>query len=450
MEAPRHILILEDNEERIAAFEETVRALAGDWTIKVWRDAPTMIRECARFLPSTFLISLDHDLNPQPGVRIDPGTGVDVSRQLSLFPPVCPVILHSSNHERVYSMHNELRFAGWTSERIGPLGDDWIGKAWRRQAEALLARCENRFVAKFQADHGDRVMRAKASLVGLAIGDALGELLASQAQFVARMLTGNELPSGPWFHTDDTEMALSVVEVLQHHGFVEQEALARRFARRFEIDEHRGYGRMTRIQLREVLAGASWKTAANAAFAGQGSLGNGGAMRVAPLGAFLADDLAVTAHEAARSAEVTHTHPEGIAGTIAIAVAAAIAAQKPPASPTDYAAEMYQAVLDLTPTGKVRNGIERARSIPQDADPLAVGLTLGNGSQITAPDTVPFTLWCAARHIDDLPLALAASICSGGDCDTNAAIVGGIVTSAAGCKGVPESWQKEMEPLKFL
>ena len=98
----------------------------------------------------------------------------------------------------------------------------------------------------------------------------------------------------------------------------------------------------------------------------------------------------------------------------------------------------------------MRRTLERASTIELDADPIAVGRELGNGSLVTAPDTVPFALWCAARHIDDYPMALAASICSGGDCDTNAAIVGGIVAGAVGRSGIPGEWFEQMEPVRFM
>ena len=54
-------------------------------------------------------------------------------------------------------------------------------------------------------------------------------------------------------------MAISIVGVLKSHGELNQEALARRFARRFERDPDRGYGKMTRIQLRDINAGAKWR-----------------------------------------------------------------------------------------------------------------------------------------------------------------------------------------------
>jgi hypothetical protein len=47
------ILILEDNDDRIAAFQKTVAALEEALELKVWRDAPSMIAECGAFFPMT-------------------------------------------------------------------------------------------------------------------------------------------------------------------------------------------------------------------------------------------------------------------------------------------------------------------------------------------------------------------------------------------------------------
>src|SRR5258707_3583505 len=66
-----------------------------------------------------------------------------------------------------------------------------------------------------------------------------------------------------------------------------------------------------------------WREEAQALFGGQGSFGNGSAMRVAPLGAYFADDLDAVVEQASRSAEVTHAHAEASAGAIAVSLAAA-------------------------------------------------------------------------------------------------------------------------------
>ncbi|MGD0816400.1 MAG: ADP-ribosylglycohydrolase family protein [Verrucomicrobiota bacterium] len=405
----RTILILEDDDERISAFQKTVATLGADLELKVWYNVPSMVAEAEEFFPTAALISLDHDLNPKPGMTVEPGTGVDASRFLGDFMPVCPVLIHSSNTDRVYSMHNELRFAGWMVARVGPLGTDWIETSWLRRARELLAHHPNTWSANLPSDHPTRVERMRLSLAGLGLGDALGEMLSYQAHTAPRRLVEHNLPAGPWFHTDDTEMAISIVAVLKSHGYLHQDALAKRFARRFERDPERGYGKMTRIQMREIMAGAKWRETAADAFGGQGSMGNGSAMRVAPLGAYFADDPERCAKEARAS----------------------------------------DTVLRHTPESQVRRGILLASTTPPETPVTEVARALGNGSLVTAPDTVPFCIWMAAHHPRHFVEAIAKTISVSGDCDTNAAIVGGIVALSAGRDSIPADWLKAREPIQI-
>lgn len=441
--------MLEDNADRIDGFHKAIAGLANGFELKIWRDAHSMMAECAEFFPTAWVICLDHDLNPQPGVTADPGTGVDVAKFLADFLPVCPVLIHSTNADRVYSMMNEFRFAGWTVDRVGPLGSDWIETTWLRRMKELLSVPGNTWKTSQPADHAERVERMMLSLDGLGLGDALGEMLAYRSVNALSRLLNGELPAGPWFHTDDTEMAISIVAVLKSHGELNQDALARRFARRFERDPERGYGRMTRIQLREINAGAKWREMAANAFGGQGSMGNGGAMRVAPLGAYFADDLERCADAARASSLVTHTHPEGVAGTVAVAVGAAMAWRMRDEIGAGFAPDFFEEVLRLTPESQVRRGILLASQTPMDVPLNDVAKALGNGSLVTAPDTVPFCIWMAAHHPGHFVEAIGKTISVGGDCDTNAAIVGGMVALSAGRASIPGDWLKARETIRF-
>jgi hypothetical protein len=133
------ILILEDNEDRIKNFQRTVKLLGENFFAQIWFDAPTMIADLPAILNRACLISLDHDLNPQPNVTADPGTGLEVAEFLAKHKPVCPVMIHSTNYEKAWSMHNELRFADWQVERVGPIGEDWIEKLWLPKAKLLIS-----------------------------------------------------------------------------------------------------------------------------------------------------------------------------------------------------------------------------------------------------------------------------------------------------------------------
>jgi ADP-ribosylglycohydrolase len=66
---------------------------------------------------------------------------------------------------------------------------------------------------------------------------------------------------------------------------------------------------------------------------------------------------------------------------------------------------------------------------------------------VCAHDTVPFALWCAARHLDDFAAALWTTVSGLGDRDTTCAIVGGIVALAVGEAGIPAEFLAAREPL---
>jgi ADP-ribosylglycohydrolase len=277
--------------------------------------------------------------------------------------------------------------------------------------------------------------QALLSLEGLSVGDAFGECFFN---YPGEMITGRTIPPGQWRWTDDTHMALSIVEVLQEFGYIHQDALAQTFNQRFVEDPRRGYGGGAIHLLGRLSQGEDWRAVAPTLFQG-GSYGNGGAMRAAPIGGYYAGDPARAAHEGCRSAEITHAHPEGQAGAMAVAAAAAIAAQ--PDYPTGLA--FLETVLPYVPQGLVHAGIERGIDIPPDAHLDAI--QLGTGKHISAQDTVPYCLWCAAHYLNDFEAALWVTVAGLGDRDTTCAIVGGIVALSVG--QVPLAWVEQREPL---
>ena len=277
--------------------------------------------------------------------------------------------------------------------------------------------------------------QAILSLEGLSVGDAFGQCFFYHP---AEWITTRTIPEGQWHWTDDTHMAQSIVDVLRDYGYIHQDVLAQAFAQRFSENPRRGYGGGAIQLLKQVNQGDDWRAVAPALFTG-GSYGNGAAMRAAPVGGYYAGDPARAAHEGCRSAEITHAHPQGQAGTMAVAAAAAVAAQ--PTHPTGSA--FLKSVLSFVPQGQVHFGIEQAIDIPPESHLDAI--LLGTGSQISAQDTVPYCLWCAAHHLDNYETAMWVTVAGLGDRDTTCAIVGGIVALSAGC--VPANWVAQREPL---
>jgi ADP-ribosylglycohydrolase len=291
----------------------------------------------------------------------------------------------------------------------------------------------------------DALDRAWLSLDGLSVGDAFGERFFGPPSEVGQRISRRELPEAPWTYTDDTEMALSIVEILQERGSIDQDLLAARFAGRMQFN--RGYGRGAYTVLWGVKQGLDWRLATRVGFRGMGSFGNGAAMRVAPLGAFFADQpIGVICHQARLSAEVTHAHKEGAAGAIAVAVAAAIAWQergkKGALGPTWIAA-----VREAIPPGYTRDAVSEALDVPSDATIVEAAKALGNGSGVTAPDTVPLCLWVVAHASNDFEHALWRTVSALGDRDTTCAIVGGILALRTGHDGIPAGWLRSREKL---
>ncbi|MFJ6570579.1 ADP-ribosylglycohydrolase family protein [Streptomyces sp. NPDC091292] len=284
-----------------------------------------------------------------------------------------------------------------------------------------------------------RLGRALASLRGLSVGDALGSQYFVPVNYP--LLKRREVPSGTWQWTDDTEMASSVVTVLAAHRRIDQDALARSFAQRHDFD--RGYGPAVNRLLRLVREGGDWRELAAALFNGQGSWGNGAAMRIAPLGAWYADDPEQATHQAEISAYPTHQHREAVVGSMAVAAAAALAAD-PAGPPTPEA--LLDGVIALVPRSAVGAGLRRARDMLDYDDPGTVAAVLGCGRRTTAHDTVPFAVWSAARCLGDFERAFWETAQVGGDVDTTCAIVGGIVATAD-TGGPPESWAARTEAL---
>jgi ADP-ribosylglycohydrolase len=291
---------------------------------------------------------------------------------------------------------------------------------------------------------------ARVSLTGLAVGDAFGSMLGTvEPHKRSKRLISMKRP-WPW--TDDTAMAIAIVDELAAHGTIDPDRLAAAFAAHFAREPNRGYGAGAYALLHKIANGGAWREESQAMFRGQGSYGNGAAMRAAPIGAYFAPDLERVREEALRSAAPTHAHPDGAAGAVAVAIAAALAKMNK---------LTLGEVAHWTPTSATRAGIVRAQRLGLGFEVQLAGEELGTGANITSRDTVPFALWVAARHIASYEEALwtvcadpgldfASSVIASLDRDTLGAIVGGIVACAHGLDGIPLLWREATEALPHL
>lgn len=291
---------------------------------------------------------------------------------------------------------------------------------------------------------GDRLLCLESlvsSLTGLAVGDAFGQQYMWHVEDIE--IRREDVPMWRW--TDDTEMAMSVASVLLDHGEIQQDILANRFAENF--DSTRGYGSAMLFEfLPKLQKGVNWRSLAPSLFNGRGSYGNGAAMRVAPLGACYSNDTDFVINQSRLSAEVTHSHSEGTAGAIAVAVAAAVASRQKQSKSVSGPRSFLQEVIGHVPNSEVRDRLEFAyNEFGPGVDRFTLVEKLGNGSRVTAQDTVPLCLWMAGKYLNNYEDALYETVAVLGDMDTNCAIVGGIVAANVGIQCIPPEWQRSTE-----
>ena len=298
-------------------------------------------------------------------------------------------------------------------------------------------------------NHEARIEKAILSLSGLSIGDSFGQNFFIEQNKARQLINSRQLPAKPWLYTDDTVMAISIVETLNKFGYIEQDYLARAFAERYIEEPNRGYGSSAGRMLREMSQGVFWRQASTSAFSGMGSMGNGGAMRAAPIGAYFFDDYARVIQEAKASSEVTHSHPDAQAGAIAVAIAAAYCVRQYLGKGLTDQKSLLETVVEITPQSDTRSRIKRAINISFDSRLDYVISLLGNGINLCAYDTVPIALWFVAGNNLDFREALWQSVAVLGDRDTICAIVGSLVALAVGKEQLPKTWIDCRETLSF-
>lgn len=289
----------------------------------------------------------------------------------------------------------------------------------------------------------NRIRYAKQALDGIALGDCFGQTFFIKEEEAYQRIKERRILEEPWHFTDDTVMGIGVYRVLEKYKEINQDKLAEMFGKNYLLDWHRGYGGTAHSILREIGEGGDWKKAAAKVFDGMGSMGNGAAMRAAPIGAYFADDLDKVKEQAKKSAEVTHSHIEGVAGAIVVALGAAFMLNKREGKYCGEGKTFLHDIGDMLPESDTKYKILSAASIKKESKIEFVVSVLGNGMKLTAQDTVPLCLWCAAYYYENLEEALWKAVSALGDRDTICAIVGGII--ALYDNTVLQKWRDYME-----
>jgi ADP-ribosyl-[dinitrogen reductase] hydrolase len=263
----------------------------------------------------------------------------------------------------------------------------------------------------------DRKERAIGSILGLAIGDALGAPFEYRRRTqIAFPLPAFELPwmglpPGTW--TDDTAMARNLwLSLVDRRGALDLDDVLRRHLAWLEAGPP-DVGNQTRLALSEIAAGTP--DPARAVFERRGpevSAGNGSVMYCAPLGAARALDPDALDGEAPALSRLTHWAAlvEGEASDAAVVGGLACVSD--------------------------REGGEELEFLVAEA---------GRSRQIDGPDQ-SFALFTAGVALQVVAEALGFEeglrrvVGLGGDTDTNAAVSGALLGALHGRDAIPVGW----------
>jgi poly(ADP-ribose) glycohydrolase ARH3 len=284
------------------------------------------------------------------------------------------------------------------------------------------------------------------SMVGLALGDAIGELAFRHP---SRPKVIRAVEDSPMLaYTDDTAMALGLAQSILATGTIDQQDLGETFRKNFEREPWRGYASGPPTIFSMVKRhGIPYVEAARRLFGGSGSFGNGAAMRIAPVGLYFFRSPNIY-EMACASAEVTHAHPVGRDGAAVLAVAIAFVAHLEPSG--EFPLEEFgKTLIDECRTLQIREGISFALEAVSKGTPAREVVRV-IGRSVAMDRSMPFSLFAFLSHPHSFEEAIFCSILNGGDRDTLGAMTGAISGAYLGSRAIPEPWRAKLENLQMV
>lgn len=285
--------------------------------------------------------------------------------------------------------------------------------------------------------------RYRGALLGVLVGDGLGAPFEGHAGLVsAAEIAAAAQGTATLRFTDDTAMTMALADSLLRMGGVDEDDLARAFADEWALAPRRGYSSKTAQFLAAVHAGVPWRDAQRLAGVEPGRASNGAAMRVAPAALHAAGRIDETLEAARRSARVTHTHPQAIAGARVQAVAVAMALRHPAGGGIDRAG-FVAALRAVAGDPMLEARLALAGELAARGDPAEIAARIGTGFLVV--ESVPAAVCAWLSHPDSFPEAVILAIRLGGDTDTIAAMTGAISGALLGESAIPAGWLERAE-----
>ena len=265
--------------------------------------------------------------------------------------------------------------------------------------------------------------RARASLLGLAIGDALGATVEFMTASEIRAQHGvhRKLTGGGWLRlkpgevTDDTQMSLCIARSIVAGGFSTQD-MAQRFVGWY-LSRPPDIGNTCRRGIARFIACGTVHGAPN-----EGDAGNGAVMRMAPIALAALADERLLEDQAIAQAHITHHHPLSDAACILVGCLIQRAL-------VGHAMHRLRRQADL-----LIARIPKFRYDPYHA--------LSTAYVVDTMQTVLHFLFATSSFEE----CLIATVNQGGDADTTGAIVGAIAGAYYGLEAIPRAWLRKLDP----
>lgn len=306
----------------------------------------------------------------------------------------------------------------------------------------------------------DLAGRFEGCLLGVAVGDAAGAPVEARdfehcQKYVTNYLRPKHVgnirrpamfdESGYPFGqiTDDTQLTILLALAIIRSEWADPDQFARLLVKAFSMQAILGSGRATRDAVDNLVKGVPWDKAGTP----PPMAGNGTAMRAAPIGMLHYRRPSLLDKAAHETSIVTHQAPICTAGTVAIAMAVAMALQgKDPGDPS-WIGELGFAVN--------QHSIEMANQIDyvwqhREDDPEPMSEYIGQfsaemkGQRVwdrISPYVLPSVLWSLYAYLHtpgDFWETICTAVYPGGDVDTTGAMAGAISGAYNGASAIPE------------
>ncbi|MBW1691637.1 MAG: ADP-ribosylglycohydrolase family protein [Deltaproteobacteria bacterium] len=283
-------------------------------------------------------------------------------------------------------------------------------------------------------------------MIGSALGDAIGELAfryRSEDDLRSQLDQLNELR-----YTDDTAMSIGLAESILTKGDLDQKDLGETFRKNFLSEPGRGYasGPPTIFSIVERY-GITYLDAAKSLFGGEGSLGNGAAMRIVPVGLFFHNSSNLY-EKACLSASVTHAHPVGMDGAAVQAKAVALAMNLDPRHVFPFMG-FIDKLIDFARSPEIKEKVKLVKQLLlENTAPSLAAEQLGR--TVAVHESMPFALFSFLRHPESFEDCLFCAILNGGDRDTLGAMACAISGAYLGIESIPQVWIRKLENRSYI